>query len=121
MTDFYDLTLETLCGGKAEEQFQAALQQVVANIDDVSTSAKKKRKIVLTIEFEPLGEDRRQSSVSVSASPGLAAPKPEQGIIYHGYDKQTNTYKVNTHDPRQQDLWTKKDQEHAPDEATEEN
>jgi hypothetical protein len=54
------VTLAGLASGAVEELWQAALAQVLENIDDPNTDADTKRKIALTFDIEP--EESRKSA-----------------------------------------------------------
>ena len=68
-------------GGVIGEQFNRALEEVKANLLDVATSAKAKRKIVLTITFAE-NENRNVFEVDVKAKTGLV---PVKAILLQFY------------------------------------
>ena len=55
------INLEELAGGAVAEKVNVELGKVLANMMDVNTDAKKKRKVVLTLTFA--GSDERDETV----------------------------------------------------------
>lgn len=80
------ITLNDLGDGAAEELFQAALSQVLANIDDPNTEAKARRSISLTFSFG-VEEDRRAGKIGISCSTKLAGVRPASATVFLGRHK----------------------------------
>ena len=73
-----DLNFDTLCGGKAREQLDAALAMVGRNLGDVDLKGKK-REITIKIAFEPKGDD----FVTMTATTTIKLPgKSASGIAW---------------------------------------
>lgn len=68
------VNLETFAGGALQEKFDAAMEQVLANMLDPNTPWKNKRSITVNVTFEQ-NEDRDDTSVDVSVVSKLAAAK----------------------------------------------
>ncbi len=73
--------LVTICRGAALELFQAALNQVNANIKDPNTSATKKRSILLKFELSPY-KDRSGAQVAVTVESKLSSHQGVEGTVY---------------------------------------
>jgi hypothetical protein len=69
------LTMETLCGGGVIESLHHEIQQVLNNVADPNTEAKKVREVRLVIKVKP-NEHRNMAEVSVQASSKLIAAAP---------------------------------------------
>lgn len=65
-----------LAGGAVEEALQHGLQEVMNNIDDPNTEAKKARKLTLTVSFKP-NEQRNVSETEFAVKTSLV---PAKGI-----------------------------------------
>lgn len=77
----HEITLGTLAQGAVEERFNMALEEVLNNILDPNTTAKKARKIQLTVTLMP-NENRQFTSVEFGVKTTLQSPKPVQtGLI----------------------------------------
>jgi hypothetical protein len=70
-----NVSLAEIRSGAVEELFQSALGKVLANIDDVNTSEKAKRSIVIKLEFTPKA-DRTATNIDVKVDVKLAGNKP---------------------------------------------
>lgn len=68
------VNLEEFAGGALQEKFDAAMEQVLANMLDPNTHWKNKREINIKVSFEQ-NEDRDDTHVEVSVVPKLAAVK----------------------------------------------
>lgn len=68
------VNLEQFAGGALQEKFDAAMEQVLANMLDPNTPWKNKREINIKVTFEQ-NEDRDDTTVDVSVVPKLAAEK----------------------------------------------
>lgn len=82
------VNLETFAGGALQEKFNDAMEKVLANLTDVNTPWKNKRKIIVEVTFEQ-NEDRDDSTVNVSAVPKLAPVKPVSTRMAIGKDLKT--------------------------------
>lgn len=78
-----EISLETIADGVAPEIFGHELEKVAANIVDMNTSAKTKRKIVLTFTFEP-DPEREETRITVESSVKLAQIKPYAKTAFMG-------------------------------------
>lgn len=97
---FTKLELATMAGGAAEEQFQRALGEVIANISDVNTKASKVRKIVVEIEFLP-AESRDNCAVGIRTKTNLTANRGVVTTAFIGVDQETGLIVANEHNPKQ--------------------
>ena len=78
----YDkITLSNMLYGALEEKFQHELKKVIANIADINTSHKDKRKINISIELKP-DEMRQDLKIAVNVTSKLACVKGEEGIVH---------------------------------------
>lgn len=68
------LELDSLAGGAVKERFNDGLQEVLDNIIDPNTDAKKSRKIALTITIKPKDE-RDFALIDFDVKTTLAQPK----------------------------------------------
>ena len=84
-----EMKLETLGEGLVAKRFEKALAQVVANIHDMNTDHKIKRKIVLTMTLMP-NESRDQVGVEVQAVTKLAPENAVQTLMAIGGDGKGN-------------------------------
>lgn len=75
--------LSEMASGAAEDLFSAAVDQVLANIDDPNTDAKAARTITLTITFRP-NEERTQSTMQVKCATKLAGVRPVGTLVFMG-------------------------------------
>lgn len=75
------IKLDTLAGGAVVERFEEQMQRVIANIDDMNTSAKAPREIVIKIKILPDG-DRRSASFIVETKAILAEMEGVSGRIF---------------------------------------
>lgn len=82
------VNLETFAGGALQEQFDDAMEKVLANLMDPNTPWKNKRRILVEVTFEQ-NEDRNDSTVNVSAVPKLAPVKPVSTRMAIGKDLKT--------------------------------
>lgn len=83
MAEPVPVTLDTLADGAARELFGAALERVLANIDDPNTEPEATRTITLKVEFVPT-EDRRTTQVQGSCEERLPGVKGVITTIYLG-------------------------------------
>jgi len=97
-----DLTLDSLAGGGAIEQFHRELDRVLANIRDPNTDPKAVRKVTLKVLIKP-NEARDSAAVAVDVTAHLANPRRLGSQIFIG-ERGGKTVAV-THDPRQGDMF----------------
>ena len=71
-----DFNLSEIAEGGLQEKFEHALKQVLQNIDNPNTDAKKKRKIVIGIALSP-SENRDTINIDTAVKTTLA---PENGV-----------------------------------------
>ena len=74
--------------GAIMEQVDVEVSKIVDNIIDVNTDPKKKRSLVLTIEFVP-SADRTVVAVSSTAKSKLQPPNAIQTSLFVGADAKT--------------------------------
>lgn len=74
--------------GAIMEQVNAEVGKVVENILDVNTEARKKRQLILTVDFLP-SSDRTQVSISATAKSKLLSNNSIQTTLYVGADNET--------------------------------
>lgn len=74
--------------GAIMEQVDGEISKIVDNIVDLNTDPKKKRQLVLTIDFAP-SADRSVVSVSASAKSKLQQANSIQTSLYVGVDGKT--------------------------------
>jgi hypothetical protein len=80
------LTIESLYGGGAVERFHFALQEVLQNILDPNTDAKKPRKVKLELTIKP-NELRNMADLTISTTTTLCPPAPLETSILIDKDK----------------------------------
>lgn len=97
MEDLTGVQLDTIANGYAPKLFDYLFKEVLANIEDPNYPAKKKRKITLEIEIEPL-DSRKEARVTVSSKLKLADVESRGGHIF------ISGQRAATHDTRQGDL-----------------
>lgn len=92
------IDLEKFAGGALTEKFNMGLREVLENISDLNTDAKKKRKMTVELTFSP-DEERELSMVDIIVKTKLAPNMPvatkllidkdgNGGIIASEYGKQ---------------------------------
>ena len=82
------LKLEEIAGGALQEKANAAMQKVLANMQDPNTPWKNKRQITIKISFSQ-NEDRDDSTVEVSVDTKLAPVSPVVTRMAIGRDLAT--------------------------------
>jgi len=70
------LDLDRMTGYKLSEQFNAALAEVMANVQDMGTDAKA-RKLNIAFTIEPTPKDRQTMVIGVAVTTKL---RPQEGI-----------------------------------------
>jgi hypothetical protein len=103
------VSLLNLSRGAAIERFDHELSKVLANIKDVNTDAKKKRKITLEVVLTPY-PDRTGVDVELSCTSKLASLAPVTGGSMF-IAKQGEELAAFTHDLRQEPLFPEEKQE----------
>lgn len=78
-----DVTLDNVGGGAAPQLFERHLPEILANIQDLNTDAKKARKITLEVVFNPT-PDREAATVVVRSKVSLAPTNPAAGMVHMG-------------------------------------
>ena len=78
-----DVTLNTLCGGAAQELFAMEQQRVAENIMDPNTDPEAPREITLKIKFKP-SPSRDYADVSLTVASKLAAAAGRKGPVFIG-------------------------------------
>lgn len=84
---FDRVTLATLGRGALQELFDPELIRVVENIRDVNTDWRKRRRIVVTIDFAAADDKREQINVAMSAKSTIVSPFGAGTAIYVGIDQ----------------------------------
>ena len=80
-----NLNIANIAGGALVEQVDSEIKRVLANIMDPNTDPLKKRKIIITLEFNP-AEDRDISDVSFTTKSALVPAKPiSTRIVFEKY------------------------------------
>lgn len=77
--------IEDLNYGAAAEQFERAFNEVIRNVMDPATEAKKKREIILSVTVVPT-EDRNMAATKVEVKTKLAPVKPDVGSLMFDLD-----------------------------------
>jgi hypothetical protein len=103
MEDNYkEVSLDTLNSGAVKEMFQAKLEEVLENIGDDNTEAKKTRKITIEISFLP-NETREIALTKVEVKTSMAPIKASSGTVFLSSDGSKISAKVS--DPKQGDIF----------------
>ncbi|MCE7699820.1 MAG: hypothetical protein K8E24_013725 [Methanobacterium paludis] len=84
------INLQELAGGAVAERFERELQQVLNNIADPNTDAKKKRKLQVVLTLAP-NEDRTLASISILAKKTLVPAKEIETQLVIGQDGRGRT------------------------------
>lgn len=87
-------TIANLANGALAEQFDKTLLEVLNNIDDLDTDPKAKRKITITLVFEP-NEARKMIVVTPKVEAKLAGPKPIAAVVFKTRDRSGDVFAVN--------------------------
>lgn len=78
--------LSTFAGGAIEERFDMAMRDVLANIADLNTDPKKKRKIVVTVTMTG-NKDRQLSDTSIEVKTTIAPATKIETVIMIDFDE----------------------------------
>lgn len=70
-----NVNIANIAGGALVERADIEIQRVYNNILDLNTDAKKKRKVVITLEFKP-DEERDITDVSFNVKSVIAPTRP---------------------------------------------
>lgn len=79
--------LQELGGGAASELFEAALAQVVENIEDPNTERGVLRKVTLELKIKPGKDPGSLCTTEISCIPKLAPVKPFESHMFVGVDR----------------------------------
>ena len=96
------VTLTTLKNGAALELFEAALSEVLENIEDPNIVAKAKRTIELKVSFA-VGEDRDISGVAIEVGTKLAKRNAAITVVHIG--RRMGALIAVEYDPQQRDIF----------------
>jgi len=88
MSDYTDVTLETLNNGAAMDLFDLELERVMQNIQDENTNPEAVREITLKISMKP-NEERSLVATAVSCKSKLAPTKPHGHFMQLVFDGRT--------------------------------
>lgn len=80
------MKLSEIAKGALEEQFEAEFQNVLKNIADPNTDAKKQRKITITLTLKP-NEKRNIAEMNFQTKSALVPSLPVESNIYIDKDK----------------------------------
>jgi hypothetical protein len=94
------VTLSTMNRGAAEELFQAELQKVMENIQDINTEAKAKRTITISLVFVP-NETREEIGLEIAVGHKPAQMRGTSTRLYSDGRKVAGRYEVVEYDPKQ--------------------
>lgn len=83
------------CHGEIMEKADYALEQVLANINDINTDEKKKREINIKLTFTPQN-GRKEVKMSVQTSTKLVPVNPAETTLFNVMEKNTETGEVVT-------------------------
>jgi hypothetical protein len=96
------VTLTSIKDGAALELFEAALEEVLSNIEDENFRAKSKRTIALKFTFD-VGEDRDIGAVHIEVDTKLAGRNPASTVVHFG--RRLGALIAVEYDPRQRDIF----------------
>ncbi len=111
------ISLDELCGGALREKVSMAMEEVAKNIMDPNTDWKKKRKLVVSLTFDP-SEDREMVKTTVETKTTLA---PVTGITTYtiiGKDLETGKVEFSEYNNQIKGQVTMKDVDPAFDRET---
>jgi hypothetical protein len=84
MSDYVKVSLDNISSGAAVERFDEAFAQVISNILDENTEAKKERVITLKFKIKPLDEERRSVACLIQCNNKLAPVRDIESFMYVG-------------------------------------
>jgi hypothetical protein len=95
------VTLQTVARGAAEELFQMAMQQVLANIHNQNAPYDAKRKITVEIVLLPTDEDRTTIGTTCAVKVSLANSRGVATLMFTNDTKKDGKYVIREHNPNQ--------------------
>lgn len=102
--DLATINIGNINKGAAVDQFDLALDKVLANISDLSTKATAPRKITLEVIFKP-HSDRIKIETEVHVSAKLATCEASKAECFLARTEQGGIVALDS-DPRQMPLWS---------------
>ena len=84
-----------------QERFDAAVEDVLENINDINTEGKKQRKISIDITFKPQDKDRFIHDVAFSVKTGLQPKETISETMFSYADPVTGEMKLRKNNPNQ--------------------
>ena len=84
------MTIANIAGGALVERANEKIQEVLNNIMDPNTDAEKKRKVVITLEFAGLDDDRYMADVSFNVKSTLVPARKISTRIAFESDRDGN-------------------------------
>ncbi|MCI9292963.1 MAG: hypothetical protein HFF02_06680 [Erysipelotrichaceae bacterium] len=81
------------CHGEIMEKADYALEQVLANINDINTDEKKKREIVIKMSFTPR-KNREEIGMAVQVSTKLVPVDPTETTLFNVSETNKDTGEV---------------------------
>jgi hypothetical protein len=99
MDDGTNLTLADLGEGALEEQFALAIDQVLTNIGDPNTEAKKQRRVDIKVTFSPT-KNRDYAAIDITVTPVLVGRAP----VTTSAALERRGTKIIAREPRQQHI-----------------
>lgn len=82
------IELKDIAGGALQEKAQAAIEEVIKNMQDPNTPWKNKREVLIKLKFIQ-NEDRDDSTCEISVEKKLAQSKPIETKFALGKDLET--------------------------------
>lgn len=92
------ISLKEIADGALQEKFQAAMEEVLRNMQDPNTPWKNKREIVIKLKFVQ-NEDRDDVSCEISVEKKLAQSKPVGTKFAVGKDLSTGEVEASEYGP----------------------
>ena len=83
------INLASLAEGALQERFEQDLQKIAENIQDENTDAKAKRKLTITLIFEP-DKERDYTDIDIQTKTNLAPIISTTARVYIDRDMKTN-------------------------------
>lgn len=81
------IELQTIQNGAIVDLFNEELKKVLANIEDINTSAGSARTITIKIAIKP-DDTRRSAKIQLSVDSSLAKSSPSIGLLYLDKDEK---------------------------------
>jgi hypothetical protein len=98
------INIGNVCGGAMVEAFELRLREVLNNIMDPNTEARKSREVRLVLTISPK-DDRVTLNTEFQCTTKLAGMIPATSLMYVGKDEEGTLYAL-TEDPRQMHFFT---------------